>query len=86
MPAISSFETSHVSRISRRVVPSRSTILHSDSSVCTRSPQVRSARTSGKIPSLLPTEPDILLASADGNPALALLPLSTDAIVPADRS
>ena len=45
-------------------------MLDSGSPLLTSSPGglVRSARTSGKIPTLLPMDPVILLASVDGSP------------------
>ena len=47
---------------------------------------LRPTRTPGKVPTPLPTESGSLLALADGTPAApALLPLSTDAPVPARR-
>ena len=70
IPAIASFETPNVSRISRKLPPSWAMMLVSGSPVLTRSPNgpVRSARTSGRIPTLLPMEADIRLATVNGSP------------------
>ena len=69
IPAIASFETPHVSRISRKLPPSWAMMLVSGSPVLTRFPNgsVRSARTSGRVPTLLPTEADIRLAIVDSS-------------------
>ena len=69
IPSIASFATPHLSRISRKLPPSLAMILDSGSPLLAPSPQepVRSARTSGRIPTLLPIGADTRLASAEGN-------------------
>ena len=70
IPAIASFVTPHVSRISLKLPPSWAMVFDSRSPLLTRSPNgpVRSVITSGRVPTRLPMEADIRLASVDGSP------------------
>lgn len=69
MLAIIGFDTPDVYRISRKPPPSLAVIFDSGGPLPTRSTNgiVESTRTSGRIPTLLPTEESIHLASVDGN-------------------
>ena len=72
MLAIAALGTPHVSRVSPRLVPSWAMMLASGNPLLTLSPygQARSARTSGKIPTLLSIAANIVLAFVVGNPNL----------------